>query len=70
MTANKMPLMLDSAVPVDLNDVDDLFGDGVALSLPERTQSKQLLQRIDDLRRRGCCQYARRAPSYPACPKT
>ncbi|KAK5990781.1 Mediator of RNA polymerase II transcription subunit 16-like protein [Cladobotryum mycophilum] len=51
-----MPLMLDNAVPVDLNDVDDLFGDGVGLSLPERSQSKQVLQRMDDLRGRGCCQ--------------
>ncbi|KOS16661.1 Mediator of RNA polymerase II transcription subunit 16 [Escovopsis weberi] len=35
-----MPLILDNAVPVDLNDVDDLFGDAVGLSLQERSQSK------------------------------
>lgn len=57
MTAEKMPLMLDNAMPVDLNDVDDLFGDAVGLSLPVRAPSKQLQQRMDDLRSRGCCQY-------------
>jgi mediator of RNA polymerase II transcription subunit 16 len=61
MTSEKMPLMLDNPMPVDLNDVDDLFGDavgvGVGLSLPERAQSKQLQQRMDDIRIRGCCQY-------------
>ncbi|KAF4464866.1 mediator of rna polymerase ii transcription subunit 16 [Fusarium albosuccineum] len=51
-----MPLMLDNPMPVDLNDVDDLFGDGVGLSLPVRAQSKQLQQRMDELRSRGCCQ--------------
>ncbi|KAF4984834.1 hypothetical protein FZEAL_62 [Fusarium zealandicum] len=56
MTSEKMPLMLDSSMPVDLNDVDDLFGDAVGLSLPVRAQSKQLQQRMDDLRNRGCCQ--------------
>ncbi|RSL56616.1 hypothetical protein CEP53_006736 [Fusarium sp. AF-6] len=56
MTAEKMPLMLDNAMPVDLNDVDDLFGDTVGLSLPVRAPSKQLQQRMDDLRSRGCCQ--------------
>jgi mediator of RNA polymerase II transcription subunit 16 len=58
MTSEKMPLMLDNPMPVDLNDVDDLFGDGVGvgLSLPGRAQSKQLQQRMDDIRIRGCCQ--------------
>lgn len=51
-----MPLMLDNAMPVHLQDVDDLFGDDVALSLPLRPQRKQLLARIDELRSRGCCQ--------------
>jgi hypothetical protein len=57
MTSDKMPLMLDNSMPVDLNAVDDLFGDGVDLSLPVRVQSKQLQQRMDDIRIRGCCQY-------------
>ncbi|KAM0225824.1 hypothetical protein ACHAQD_000783 [Fusarium lateritium] len=48
--------MLDNSMPVDLNAVDDLFGDGVDLSLPVRVQSKQLQQRMDDIRIRGCCQ--------------
>ncbi|KAF4455021.1 mediator of rna polymerase ii transcription subunit 16 [Fusarium austroafricanum] len=51
-----MPLMLDNSMPVELNDVDDLFGDGVGLALPVRAQSKQLQQRMDDIRIRGCCQ--------------
>ncbi|KAM0564218.1 hypothetical protein ACHAPJ_000428 [Fusarium lateritium] len=51
-----MPLMLDNPMPVDLNDVDDLFGDGVGLDLPARAQSKQLQHRMDDIRIRGCCQ--------------
>ncbi|KAI3586589.1 mediator complex, subunit Med16 [Fusarium oxysporum f. sp. albedinis] len=56
MTSEKMPLILDNPMPVELNDVDDLFGDGVGLSLPARAQSKQLQQRMDDVRIRGCCQ--------------
>ncbi|PON23873.1 hypothetical protein TGAM01_v207201 [Trichoderma gamsii] len=58
MTAEKMPLMLDNTVPVDLNDVDDLFGDGVGvgLSLPDRSHNKPLSLKVDDLRNRGCCQ--------------
>ncbi|RFU79222.1 mediator of rna polymerase ii transcription subunit 16 [Trichoderma arundinaceum] len=51
-----MPLMLDNTVPVDLNDVDDLFGDGVGLSLPDRSHNKPLSLKVDDLRSRGCCQ--------------
>ncbi|ROT36946.1 mediator of RNA polymerase II transcription subunit 16 [Sodiomyces alkalinus F11] len=57
-----MPLMLDSSsmngpMQVDQLDVDDLFGEGVGLSLSNaRTPSKQLYQRVDDLRTRGCCQ--------------
>ena len=65
MTSNKMPLILDNAMPVGLNDVDDLFGDGVGLSLPGRSQSKQLHQRMDELRSRGCCQYVHASsPSF------
>ncbi|KAM0343821.1 hypothetical protein ACHAPU_008090 [Fusarium lateritium] len=51
-----MPLMLDNSMPVDLNAVDDLFGDGVDLSLPVRAQSKQFQQRVEDIRIRGCSQ--------------
>ncbi|KAL7786186.1 mediator complex, subunit Med16 [Trichoderma ceciliae] len=56
MTAERMPLMLDNSVPVDLNNVDDLFGDGVGLSLPDRSHNKPLSLKVDDLRSRGCCQ--------------
>ncbi|KAL2756219.1 hypothetical protein ACRALDRAFT_1042669 [Sodiomyces alcalophilus JCM 7366] len=58
----KMPLMLDNSsmngpMQVDQLDVDDLFGEGVGLSLSNvRTPSKQLCQRVDVLRTRGCCQ--------------
>lgn len=56
-----MPLILDNpmggeAMQVDLDDVDDLFGDGAPLALPTRPPSKRLRQRIDELRTRGCCQ--------------
>ncbi|KAL0936566.1 mediator of rna polymerase ii transcription subunit 16 [Colletotrichum truncatum] len=61
MTEAKMPLMLENgmngAMQVDQLDVDDLFGDGVGLSLQAaRPPTKQLRQRIDELRTRGCCQ--------------
>ncbi|KAG6288143.1 hypothetical protein E4U09_005736 [Claviceps aff. purpurea] len=56
MTSDKMPLMLDHSMPMDLNNVDDLFGDGVSLQLSMRSQGKQLQQRLDELRNRGCCQ--------------
>ncbi|XXG98201.1 ATP-dependent DNA helicase Hrp3 [Hypoxylon texense] len=57
MTSNQMPLMLGGdAMQVDLDDVDDLFGDGTALALPPRPPSKRLRQRLDDLRSRGSCQ--------------
>ncbi|KAJ0311911.1 hypothetical protein COL5a_005484 [Colletotrichum fioriniae] len=62
MTEEKMPLMLENgmngAMQVDQLDVDDLFGDGVGgLSLhTARPPTKQLRQRIDELRTRGCCQ--------------
>ncbi|RCI15524.1 hypothetical protein L249_3518 [Ophiocordyceps polyrhachis-furcata BCC 54312] len=56
MAADKMPLMLDNAMSVDLHDVDDLFGDDVALPISLRPpQGKQLLARLDELRSRGCC---------------
>ncbi|KAJ6786797.1 hypothetical protein PWT90_03847 [Aphanocladium album] len=55
-TAEKMPMMLDSAMPVGLGGVDDLFGDEVPLSLPSKTQGRHLPQRLDELRTRGCCQ--------------
>ncbi|KAM0504405.1 hypothetical protein ACHAP8_002813 [Fusarium lateritium] len=63
MTSEKMPLMLENSMPVDLNDVDDLFGDavgvGVGLSLPGRAQTKQLQQRMDDIRIRGAVAWSR-----------
>ena len=36
--------------------LDDLFGDGAPLQLPEPLP-KGLLQRIDELYLSGCCQY-------------
>lgn len=61
MSSGNMPLILDNpmggeAMQVDLDDVDDLFGDGAPLALPTRPPSKRLRQRIDELRTRGCCQ--------------
>jgi mediator of RNA polymerase II transcription subunit 16 len=46
-----MPLMMDEDM-----DMDDLFGDGAGLSLPSRPPTKELYQRIDDMRGSGCCQ--------------
>ncbi|KAN0117358.1 mediator of RNA polymerase-like protein II transcription subunit 16 [Hyaloscypha variabilis] len=46
-----MPLMME-----DEMDMDDLFGDGAGLSLPSRPPSKELYQRLDELRGSGCCQ--------------
>ncbi|KEY74115.1 hypothetical protein S7711_05365 [Stachybotrys chartarum IBT 7711] len=56
MAATEMPLMLDNSLPVDLDDVDDLFGDGVDLTLPVRSQRKVLRHRLDELKNNGCCQ--------------
>ncbi|TGJ83697.1 hypothetical protein E0Z10_g5062 [Xylaria hypoxylon] len=64
MTVNSMPLLLDSSMSgmdqppmqVDLNGVDDLFGDTDPLSLPSRPPSRRLRRRLDELRGRGCCQ--------------
>lgn len=68
MTTDRMPLLLDDnamnglngAMAVDLDGVD-LFGDPVpadhvAIALPISPPSKQLQQRVDELRSRGCCQ--------------
>ncbi|KKY36090.1 putative mediator of rna polymerase ii transcription subunit 16 [Diaporthe ampelina] len=58
MTSSKMPMMLDdhmgplgAAMP---NMDDDLFGDEV-LPMATRPPSKQLQQRVDEMRSRGCC---------------
>ena len=66
--STKMPYLDDAAMdaetltamPVELDDVD-LFGDpvlgeAVSLTLPPATHGKKLVQRIDELRSRGCCQ--------------
>lgn len=47
-----MPLMMD-----DDMDMDDLFGEGGGLSLPTRpAPTRELHQRLDELRAGGCCQ--------------
>ncbi|PQE11142.1 RNA polymerase ii mediator complex subunit sin4 protein [Rutstroemia sp. NJR-2017a BVV2] len=48
-----MPLMMDEDMEVDM---DDLFGDGTGLSLPSRPPTKELHQRVDELRGSGSCQ--------------
>ncbi|RFU33515.1 hypothetical protein B7463_g2798, partial [Scytalidium lignicola] len=48
-----MPLMMEEEMEVD---IDDLFGDGAGLAMPPRPPSKELYQRIDELRASGCCQ--------------
>jgi len=58
-----MPLMMDEPMGMDELQVDDLFGDDAGLSLmdgqslPSRPPTKELRQRIDELRESGCCQY-------------
>lgn len=37
-------------------DMDDLFGDGAVLALPPRPPSKELYQRVDEMRANGCSQ--------------
>ncbi|KAI0408928.1 RNA polymerase II mediator complex subunit Sin4 [Xylaria palmicola] len=64
MADNNMPLLLDGAMSgmdqppmqVDLNGVDDLFGDADPLSLRSRPPGRRLRRRLNELRRRGCCQ--------------
>ena len=58
-----MPLMMDDPMGMDDLQVDDLFGDDAGLSLmdgqslPSRPPTKELRQRVDELRESGCCQY-------------
>lgn len=57
MTSTKMPMMEDHNMgPLDgiPNMDDDLFGDEV-LPMDPRPPRKQLQQRVDELRSRGCC---------------
>ena len=44
-----MPLIMDDGL-------DDLFGEGPPLQLPEPVP-RGLLQRVDDVTLGGCCQY-------------
>ncbi|POS87746.1 hypothetical protein EPUL_001131 [Erysiphe pulchra] len=46
-----MPLMMEADM-----DIDDLFGDGTGLSFSAQPPTKELFQRIDELRIGGCCQ--------------
>ena len=46
-----------ATMPVELDLFGDpVLGDTVTLALPTSAPSKQLQQRIDSLRNRGCCQ--------------
>ncbi len=51
LSFHTIPLRMD-----DEMDMDDLFGDGAGLALPSRPPSKELHQRLDELRTGGCCQ--------------
>lgn len=45
---------MENQMPLDV----DLFGDPLHVQeMPSTTASKQLQQRLDELRSRGCCQY-------------
>ncbi|KAF3355513.1 Putative protein transport protein Sec61 subunit gamma [Verticillium dahliae VDG1] len=55
ISAGDIPM--NGPMQVDGLDVDDLFGDGVNLTLPNvRAPSRQLAQRVDEMRTRGCAQ--------------
>lgn len=61
-----MDQSMNAPMQVDHLDVDDLFGEDVTLALPNvRAPSKELRQRMDDLRTRGCCQYCLPSRSWP-----
>lgn len=49
-----MPLIMEDGI-----DVDDLFGDptSLELGLSSAPATKGLAQRLDEMRRLGCCQY-------------
>ncbi|KAH9903964.1 RNA polymerase II mediator complex subunit Sin4 [Xylariomycetidae sp. FL2044] len=58
--SDNMPLILDNpmggaAMQLDLDD-DDLFGEGIPLTLSSGPPSHRLRQRVDELRGRGSCQ--------------
>ena len=49
--------MLENHMGVQLNDVEDLFGDAVGLGLaPAQSQDRHVQQRLEELKRRGCSQ--------------
>jgi hypothetical protein len=43
-------------------NVDHLFNDDSLLMIPSRPPSKELYQRLDELRGSGCCQYVNLLP--------
>lgn len=55
--SNGMPF-LENSLPNVLPDVDDLFGGEVPVNLTLSPLTKELRRRVDDIRRRGCYQYA------------
>lgn len=61
-TSNGMPFLENHALPTVLPDVDDLFGGEGPVNLALSPPSKELRQRVDDLRRGGCCQYGIPSP--------
>jgi hypothetical protein len=70
----EMPLILDSAMsgadPMQVELDVDLFGDpvlteAVALALPPHGYSRPLMDRVETLRSRGCCQYGSWAVPRP-----
>jgi mediator of RNA polymerase II transcription subunit 16 len=62
---------IDNQIP--LTDVEDLFGDPLSMQQMQQLQgptvSKRLLQRLDELRSRGCCQYVLSTP-VSICPRS
>lgn len=53
-----MALTIDDEMNVDMDNMDDLFGDGSNDLLPEdHSIPKELYQRIEELRSSGCHQF-------------
>ena len=53
-----MALTIDDEMNVDMDNMDDLFGDGSNDLLPEdHSPPKELFERIEELRSSGCHQF-------------
>ena len=55
---HKMAINISDDMAIDMDNMDDLFGDSTAGLLPETNPPpKELLERVDELRSGGCHQF-------------